>query len=230
MTIREGIHKVKRLFREINADSRLSDRVVYSLMNTHTGWLVYRESEKLKLVKGDKIYQTIKCVPVIEAPLIDPCCGVKSNCTIYRTKDRLPELFEDGNGVIIKTAVSIDSSTSLTMIKPEEYERKVNNPWINQEKKNQYFFFNDGYLYFPGGNWKKIEVKAMFKLELNLNDLCTETPDCDDPAKKCIRFLDTRFIIPTFLEAQMFDAVIRDLSNTYKRLPEKSNEINKNDN
>jgi len=228
--IREAIHRIKRLFREINADSRLSDRTVYSLMQNHAKWLIYRESEKLKLLKVDKTFQKLKCVEVIEAPLVDPCCGLRNCCTIYRTKDRLPEMYEDSVGVIMKSVTTVDGLTSLTSIKASEWERKQGNPWLDNTRKNNFYFFFDGYLYFPNGTWKMVEVIALFKEDISDMNLCDDKGTCEDETKVCKRFLDKEFILPEYLEAQMYDAVIKDLSNTYKRLPEKSNEINKNDN
>lgn len=230
MVLRQAIHRVKRLFREINADSRLSDRTVYSLMLNHTKWLIYRESEKLKLIKTDAPFQKLKCVRVIEAPLIDPCCGIKSKCTVYRTEERLPEIYEDGAGVIIRAVNTIDGSKSLNQIKASEWERKQENPWLDKNKKNSFYFFHDGYLYFPNGSWKMVEVDALFKNDITDLSLCDDPSTCDDETKQCKRFLDTNFIIPEYLEAQLFEAVLKDLANTYKKLPEKSNEINKNDN
>lgn len=230
MTNREAIHRIKRLFREINADSRLSDRTVYSLMQNHTKWLIYRESEKFKLIEKDSIFQKLKCVEVIEAPKIDPCCGIKSLCTVYRTKNKLPDLYEDGYGVIIRDVTTVDGAVSLTQIKPNEWERKQENPWLNKNKKNSYFFYSEGYLYFPNGSWRMVEVNGLFTKDISEINLCDDLGTCDDETQQCKRFLDKDFIIPPYLEAQMYDAVIKDLSNTYKRIPEKSNEINKNDN
>jgi len=230
MQNREAIHRTKRLFREINADSRLSDRTVFSLLENHAKWLIYRESEKLKLPKMDEIFQPYKCVEIIEAPLIDPCCGIKSLCTVYRTKDKIPDLYEDSMGVIIKSVTTIDDQTSLFVIKASEWERKANNPWLQKNKRNKFVFYSDGYLYFPEGSWKKVNIVGLFKRDISYIDLCDNCLTCNDETKECVRFLDRKFIIPEYLEAQMYDAVLKDLSNTYKRLPEKSNEINKNDN
>ena len=67
MTNREAISTVKRLFRQINADSLMSNKFVYSLLKKHAKWLIYRDSDKLRLLRKHKIYQKIKCLKVIEA-------------------------------------------------------------------------------------------------------------------------------------------------------------------
>jgi hypothetical protein len=231
LTNREAISRLKRMLREINADSRLTDRTVYSLLENHAKWLIYRESEKLRLLKKDDVYQSYKCVEVIEAPIIDPCCGIRSDCTIYRTKNKIPPIYEDSFGVIIKSVTTIDNGVSLTPIKASEWERKNKNPWLSEDNKNKFYFYFDGYLYFPKGSWKKVNIFALYKKDISDLNLCeNDNTPCNDETKKCKRFLDKQFIIPDYLEAQMFDSAIKDLSNTYKRFPEKSNEINKNDN
>ena len=230
MTNREAIYKVKKLFREVNADSRLSNKFAFSLLETATKWLIPRESDKQRLVRNDRIFQKVKCVKVIEAPLIDPCCGIKSKCTIYRTEDKLPPLYEDDSGVIIRNVTTIDGQVSLFKIKPSEWERKQSNPWIDKEKKNKFFFFSDGYLYFPNGSWKMVEVDALFNRDISDLDLCDDKGTCGDETKQCKPFLDRMFIFPDYLEAQMYDAVKKDLFEIYEKLQEKSNQINKNDN
>ncbi len=227
MTNREAIHRLKRMLREINADSRLSDRTIYSLLRNHVKWLIYRESDKLKLLKADDIYQMLKCVKIIEAPAVDPCCSIKSLCTVYRTENKIPLLYEDSSGVIIKAVKTIDGSKSLTPIKASEWERKLGNPWLDNSKKNQFYFYDNGYLYFPQGSWKMIEIVGLFQEDISYIDLCDNPATCGDDTKKCSRFLDRRFIVPAYLEAQVYESAIKDLSNTYKRIKEESDNINK---
>lgn len=230
MTNREAISTVKRLFRQINADSLMSNKFVYSLLKKHAKWLIYRDSDKLRLLRKHKIYQKIKCLKVIEAPGIDPCCGIRSvNCTIFRTEVKIPSLYEDSEGVIIKSITSIDGWTDIILTTPSSIKRMLNNPWKGKSKnKYIYAFFNDGYIYFPKNHLKMIEVEGLFTKKVDEKMNCGPCKDCDKTP--CPKFLDTDFVIPDYLEAQMMDAVMKDLSNTYIRLPEKGSEINKNDN
>jgi hypothetical protein len=43
-------------------------------------------------------------------------------------------------------------------------------------------------------------------------------------------FLDKDFVFPNYLEGMLFDAALKELTSTYKAIPEHSHEINKNDN
>mgnify|MGYP003435876871 FL=1 len=74
-----------------------------------------------------------------------------------------------------------------------------------------------------------VEVPGLYRLDISNINLCDNRLTCEDESKECKRFLDRNFIIPDYLESQMFDAVLKDLSNTYKRIPEQSANINKND-
>ena len=230
MTNREAITTVIRLFKQINADSLMSYKFVYSLLMKHSKWLIYRDSEKLRLLRRHKIYQKVKCLKVIEAPSIDPCCGVKNaNCTIYRTEVKIPELYEDSEGVIIHNITSIDGWTDIVLTTVSSIKRMLNNPWKGKSRnKYIYAFYNDGYMYFPNNHLKMIEVEGLFTKKVDSKENCTPCKDCDKTP--CTKFLDLDFIIPDYLEAQMMDAVIKDLANTYTRMPEKGHEINKNDN
>jgi hypothetical protein len=97
ITNREVISQVKSIFKQINADSRATNKEIYSIVKKHSLWLVRRESERLKLLRMDGFFQEKKCIEVIEAPVEDTCCELrgKLKCTIYRTRNRLPDMYED---------------------------------------------------------------------------------------------------------------------------------------
>lgn len=227
MTNAESIHSVKRLFREINADSRLPDRLVYSLLQKHLRWLVYTEGEKLKLTKLDTLFQKKKCVKVIEAPLVDSCCGIKSYCKIWRTEEKLPEIMEDNKGVLIRSINTIDGLTGFTLVSAKDMERKINNPWIKNLEDKKYYYYSDGYIYFPYKHYPMVEIEAYFTEAVSSS--CENFSNSNSTAS-CKRFLDEKWICPEYLEARVIDAVIKELSNTYKRIREASHEINSNDN
>ena len=65
------------------------------------------------------------------------------------------------------------------------------------------------------------------ELNTNESDLCNPCKDCE---KKCSQYLDQDSNIPSYLEAPIVDAVLKELSSTYIRLPEKAHHINKNSN
>ena len=223
MTNREAIYRVKRLFREVNADSRFSNKLAYTLLRSTSKLLIYRESERLKLSKKSNIYKILKCVNVIEAPAIDTCCGISSMCKVWRTEEKLPEIYEDSYGPIIREVTTIDNGQSISITNATTFRSKLKNPWLSPKKKQDKFtYYSDGYLYFPLGGFRKINIEAFFEEEPK--SLC-EDGDNED----CTRFLDKSFTIPDYLEKSLFDMVEQEISATYRPVPEKSHQIDKND-
>ena len=216
----ELISEARTMAREVGADSKLSNKLLWSIISKHLDWLIGRESDKLKLTKYDYLYQTIKCVKVEEAPVIDPCCGIRNKCTIFRTCMKLPELFEDTYGVLIKSVFSIDGSTEFTQIKVQDYMRKLEDPNSKYDKA-RYFFFNNGYLYFPKSSIRMIMVKGHFKN--------TVSSQCDDADTiECISRMEESAMMPPKLRGELMEYVKKDLMQ-YKQL-RPDEQIDKNQN
>lgn len=222
ITNREAISRIKKSLREVNADSRFSNKLAYSILQTAARVLIKRENDKLKLYNQTSLFQSYKCVEIIEAPLIDPCCGVKTLCKTWRTKEKLPKYYEDADGPIIKSIYTIDGSERLESIKPTDYINILNNPWIKKDTK-KYYFYSDGYLYFPKGAYKKVEIMG-YNEEL-INNSCDEYSMND-----CVRFLDQPFRVPGYLEKNIFELAQQEIANTYLRIKERGHQIDKNDN
>lgn len=231
VTKREFISTVKRSLRESNSDSRFTNKLIYYTILKHQRWLIYRDSERLKFIKKDDIYQKIPCLKLKEVSKVS-CSNIELpiDCKIYRTEKKIPEMFEDSGGVIIDRITSIDGSFKVDLTTPQDLQRKLKNPWLRNKSNKVYAYYEDGYLYFPNNDIKAINVYGFF-----IDDLKSEYKNgCEDPCEdcnksNCKRFLDGGLRIPDYLEAQLFDLVVKDLMNTYKRFPEKSHEINKND-
>lgn len=209
--VSELISQARNLLRLNNADSTLSDRFIWSIIDKHIRWLLKRDGNKMKLMKYDTIFQTKKCVEVEEAPAIDSCCGVKSKCTVWRTKEKLPDIYEDESGVIVKTVYSIDGSHEIDPIRISEYMRKLENPDTLKYDKSSYFFYNNGYLYFPNisrdesrAALRVIMVKALFEKDVF-------NPCEDECATDCKSMQDNTVWIPRSMEGELMDFVKKDL-------------------
>lgn len=211
MKTAELISEARQLARELNADSRLSNKAIWSIIDKARLWIIRRESDKMKLIRHESLFQTIKCVLVEEAPVIDPCCGIRSRCKIFRTRIKLPELFEDVEGVIIKAVFSIDGSTEFTPIKISEYTRKLDSP-ENKYDKGEYYFYNNGYLYFPKNPIRMVMVKGYFKHEVETNGDCQECKD-----KPCKSRLEEEAYLPDDLRGELMEYVKKDLM-MYKQI------------
>lgn len=228
LTIRKALGELRIVLRENHGDSRLTNKYLYSLIGKYAPVVIKQRSDAFRILKRQSFYQTINCVQVEEAPLIDPCCGVRSKCTVFRTRHKLPVLYEDSYGAIIKNVTTIDSSLELQPITPDSYLRKIQNPWgLKGANKDIYYFFNEGYLYFPTSNWKKYKVRGFFREDIADINLCD---DCaDTPSKECRRYMDKRLMLPPELWAPIMSLIEQEMASIYKQIPPDEN-INKNEN
>lgn len=166
------------------------------------------------------LFQTWKCVEVIPVPTIEECCGIKSNCTIQRTKDKLPYMLVASWGPIIRTVSSLDGFTELTPITPPEWNRRqedTNSKW----DKSIYYYWDNGYLYFPNLEWKKLKVDALFEEDIDKYNHC-----CDE-VDPCKTMLDNKFRIPKELLAVCVDNVNKEIRGYAEPIPD-DNQMDKN--
>lgn len=205
MTKKEVIDDFRQMLKERNVDTNFTNKFLYNVLLKQAKWLIKREISSGNIFKNSNFFQTIDCMDVIEVPTVPICCGIKTNCTIYRTKDRLPELWQDDDGPVIRQVTSIDGSTDFHITKASVWGAKKNDPY-QKKMKVYYTFFEDGYLWFPEYNPNKVSSSVFPVDDLSLwNPPCT---DCDDD-KDCVKFLDTRFLVPTWVEAELYQKALQ---------------------
>lgn len=201
MTVREAISDVRTGLKKIGADIKLFNKEIFIKLAKHIDWLVERDSNSFKLARKNSIFQPYSCIEVIKVPKIDPCCNIVNNCTIMRSKHRIPEIYEDVAGIIVKSLTSVDESTDIQYTSKSGFKSKKNNPWAPKDEK--YWFYEDGYVY--GDLPKKIKIVALFKEDIS------DLRDCDNTPKTCKAYLDKELIAPNTLLAQAIDYTIKDL-------------------
>lgn len=207
--------------RLVNADTKISKRLVWSLVDKHVRWLIKRESSKLRIMKMGYLFQTLKCVEVIEVIASDEACGIRTKCKIWRTRFKIPEVYTDEDGVILKAVYSVDGSEEFTPIKLQEFMRKIENPHSRYDK-SRYYYFNNGYLYFPNNPVKMIQIKGYFIDEV-INS-CVP----GDEEKRCKSHLDKKLRFPDYLLGELTEHVMNDLVNI-RKIPQDVH-IDKNEN
>ncbi len=219
MTKRTAIDLFREELRERNADSKYSNQFLYNELIKHSRWLIKREVSGGRIYVNNSFFQTLSCIEVIETSTIDTCCPVKTNCKIYRTKNKLPDMWTDNGGPIIKAINSVDNTTKFIFTNPTTWQSKRNDPYLKMGD-NKYVFYSDGYLWFPEHNPHRINVYSFFTDDISDKNECTEN-------KSCVRFLDTKFMLPDWLEAEMFAKALEQVAGISKKLPE-DEQIDKN--
>lgn len=225
LTLREVISQVKIPNKFVNADSKITNKFIYSLLKKHRDTLVRQLDGKFEIYKLSYLFQTWQCVDLIAAPTVDECCGVKTDGIVYRTKLKIPKALTGADGPILGRVTSLDGSVDIFGITPLEWNRKLENT-NSKYDKSLYYFYNNGYLYFPNLKWKKIEVQAYFEDDIKKDNVCCG----EDPEDKCKTFLDTEFRIPKHLLAACVGLTNEEIFNLYQRLQGEDEQIDKNTN
>jgi len=216
---RDSIESLRNKLRERNADSNYSNKFLYQTLLEQAKWLIRREISAGRIYGNAAFFQTLLCQDVIETSLIDPCCPIKTNCKIYRTKEKIPDFWMDESGPIIKSVSSVDNSVSFQMTTVTNWMDIDMDPY-QKKSKEMYTFFSDGYLWFPKHNPHKINIIGFWTDDISSKNGCGKEEDC-------IRFLDTKFLVPHWVEAEMMAKAVELLAGVSKRLPE-DEQIDKN--
>lgn len=225
MTKRQAIETLRQELKERNADSKYSNQFLYNELLKQAKWLIKREVSGGRIYVNNSLFQTLKCIEVIEVSAIDECCPIKSDCKIYRTKSKLPEAWIDNSGPILRSISSVDNSTDFFYISPITWLSKKNDPY-EKMSNIKYAFFADNYIWFPIHNPHRITISGYFVDEVTNDDFCSE---CQDKDKECVRFLDTKFLLPEWLEAEMYAKTLQQFAALTIRLQE-DEQIDKNTN
>lgn len=204
-SIREHISRIRNNFKLTSQDTIISDRFIYLLMKKHRDFVVKRDKLS-KLVYQDNLFQTINYEELIEVDSVKTC-NVQSSCTIKRTKDKIPSLVENSYGVIIRWVGSIDNLQELKPITSSAFQRKLRKKTANLNKE-KYYWYSNGYLYFPELEWDAVLIEGYFDEEVD-NSCEQET---NNNFNDCYNKQDDTFRIPDYLVSSMDQFVYQDLS------------------
>lgn len=159
---------------------------------------------------------------MVKASKINDCCPIKTQCTVFRTRYKLEDLWEDEYGPVITRVTSIDGSTEFTILSAKEYQTKKDNPYIKWVRE-KFAFYSDGFIWWENEAPKKVNVNGFFE-----NDISTKY-HCDNVQEDCIPFLDQKFLVPGWIEAELISKAVEQILGQTKRMPTDVN-IDKNEN
>lgn len=217
-TINDVVSRVRNQMKTVKQDPFMTDRMIYSFIIKQAKWLMKREDGKNKLMAFSSVMQTMDFVELIEVDKVEACCtGVRSDCTIKRTKDKLPIFLQGYFGPLIRTIASLDGFEELQSILPTTYSSlsKSKNFKFN---KTKYYWFIDDYLYFPNLEWEAVRIEGIFE-----NDISAWT--CEEDS--CVKRQDQSFNVPDYLLAELESNVLKDLAGSLQ-LPEDANNDKQN--
>lgn len=205
-TIGEAISRVRNTLKAVKEDPFLTDRTIYFSIIKYATSLIKREDNQDRLMKISSLFTTLPYVELIEVDKVQAqCIGITSGCVIKRTKERLPDIMNGMYGPVIRTVSSIDSTFQLFRTEPGTYVSMTKSTSFKYNQQH-YFWYLDGYLYFPDIEWDAVKVEAMFEGD-------TSAFSCDEE-DQCLIKQAQNFSIPEYLFSEVEQYVIKELTTT----------------
>jgi hypothetical protein len=206
-TIGDVISRLRSQIKAVRQDAFITDRMIYSFVIKHAKWLMKREDSKNRLMSFSGVVQTMDFVELIEIDRVEACCtGIKSDCVIKRTKEKLPIFLQGYYGPLIRAVTSLDGSEELQPIIPSSYLNIANSKNAKYNKAKYFWYLNE-YLYFPNLEWSAVRIEGIFE-----DDISRWT--CEEDSCKLRQ--DDSFNVPDYLLGELEAQVIKDLTVMYQ--------------
>ena len=214
-TIGETISRVRNVMKAVKEDAFITDRFLYSLILKYGKAYIKMQEERDQVQKLSSLFRSVPCVELIEVDKIEACCGgIKTNCTIMRTKEKLPDIITGKNGPLIRLVSSIDVSIEVHQTEPRTYTSMSNTSNFKYNKKKYYWYLND-YLYFPNITWPSVRIEAIWE-----GDISAIACDANEEEKSCPKRQDQISAIPDYLFAEVEKQVLQELGITTQIPPD----------
>lgn len=212
-TIGDSISRVRNIVKGVKEDAFMTDRFLYSLILKYAKLLIKRQDNENKIMRFQSLFETIPCLELIEVDKVEACCsGIRSNCTIRRTKDKLPDVLEGAYGPLFRSVTSLDRSVELYKTYPSTFT-SIANSTNYKYNKQKYYWYLDGYLYFPNIEWDGILVEGLWAESVDYLK-------CDENAEPCALRQDHPVHVPEYLFAEIEQMVLKDLGVLVQMPPE----------
>lgn len=202
-TIGDSVSRVRNLVKGVKEDAFLTDRFIYSLIIKYAKLLIKRQDNENKIMRFQSLFETVPCIELIEVDKVEACCsGIRTNCTIRRTKDKIPEILEGSYGPLIRSVTSMDRSVEVFKTYPSTFTAIANSTNFKYNKE-KYYWYLDGYLYFPNLEWEGVLVEGLWSESVDYLK-------CD--GDECGARQDDAIHVPEYLFAEIEQMALKDLA------------------
>lgn len=204
-TIGQAVSRVRGVLKIVKQESFVTDRFIYSIISKYAKALIRRQDNENKIMKHDGLFEPLPFVDLIKVDKIEAgCAGIVSNCTITRTEHKLPKVFNGVNGPLFRKIYTLDGSQEFYATTPVAYI-SIRNSVNFKYNKTKYYYYKNGYLYFPESDMEAVAVEAMW--EGSLDGYCTDKKDCTKMQEK-------ELPIPEYLFVEIEQMLQQELNGT----------------
>jgi hypothetical protein len=217
-TLRKLVSDVRSVHKILSTDALITDRAIASEIRNNANLLVKRETNLRKLWATDTLFTTIPCLEMTEVS-ISECCNYVDECTIARTKFKLPRISEGNYQYVIQGVYSINALSGRgKKLKEITVNRYINLLKLPIIKNEEYFWITNEYLYVNNPMVKSIRLVALFEEDVE-NEIMYPECGCGSPdytnEQLCMNPLDKEFPLPGYLEQQVLELTSKKLLSTY---------------
>ena len=214
-TIGVPISRLRNTIKAVKADPFITDRYLYGMVLKYGQALMRRQAILDRILKMSSLFRTIPCMDLEEVSPIEACCGAHlSNCRFRRTVKPLPNVLTGEYGPILRTVSSIDGSTEVYATTPSLYSSMTKTSGFKYNK-NKYYWYLNGYLYFPNVPWDGVMVQGIFD-----GDITEYTCPEGTGQPECTMRQDQPLPLPEFLLAEIEQNVLKELGILINTPPE----------
>lgn len=220
-TGRKLVSDIRGMHRLLSTDALITDRLILSELRNNALLLIKRETNLRRLWATDTIFTTIACLPLCEVSIAE-CCDYIDECTIAKSKFKIPSLAEGNYQYVIQGVYTINALSGkgrkLKEITVNRYSNLLKLPII---KKEDYYWISNDYLYVTNPSIQAIRLVAMFEQDVP-NSVLYDECGCGKTVSNeeyCMNPLDKEFPLPGYLEQQVLALTSQKLLQTYFRIP-----------
>ena len=210
MTIKSAISQVKSDNKAFSDDSMLTNRFIWSKIQSKTLFFLKQKNDKFNLNNNNFLYSILDCVDMELVNSID-CCKEIPSCEILRSVEKLPKIAESNLSAIIKGIYNLDGSERIDFVTINDVIRLSNSKY---KPKGIKAFIKDEYLFIPfRKNPKAVAIEAYFEnpLEVYQRNRCKEQDSC-------ISYSDLEWRCPSDLQSVVIQEVNKELAYFFNRI------------
>ena len=219
MTIKSAISVIKSDNKAFSDDSMLTNRFIWSKIQSKTLFFLKQRNDKLNLNNNNFLYSVLDCVDMEMVNSIN-CCKEIPACEILRSVEKLPKIAESNLASIIKGIYNLDNSERIDFVSINDVIRLTNSKY---KPKGIKAFIKDEYLFIPfRKNPKAVAIEAYFEnpLEVYQRNKCKEQDSC-------ISYYDLEWKCPSDLQSVVIQEVNKELSYFFSRvIPDENTDKN----
>ena len=165
-TLRKLVSSIRSMHKLLSTDNLITDRAIASEIRNNSLLLIKRETNLRKLWATDTVFTTIPCLEMMEVP-ISECCNYVDECSVARTKVKLPRVSEGNYQYVIQGVYSINAMSGQgKKLKEITVNRYINLLKLPIIKKEEYYWIANGYLYVSNPLVATIRFVALFEEDI----------------------------------------------------------------